>query len=180
MRLPERLPLLVCTVPLLLYAATLSANFNFDGTVFALLLRQSLAVGSPFSHLHFQHLLYGPATFLFARPLPVDPLRALQLFGWGVTELSLLLFLLPSLLPRCLPTWPPIAPRFAKCEEPGATLRGLPTLYIKMPQRRASPFERPRAIYAARNELRPRLLSPRVHAMLVGLPCRSHSAHHQG
>ena len=35
MRLPERLPLLVCTVPLLLYAATLSANFNFDGTVFA-------------------------------------------------------------------------------------------------------------------------------------------------
>ncbi len=122
MRLPERLPLLVCTVPLLLYAATLSANFNFDGIVFALLLRQSLAVGSPFSHLHFQHLLYGPSTFLFARPLPVDPLRALQLFGWGVTELSLLLFLLPSLLPRFLPTWPPIAPRFAYLASPLAAL----------------------------------------------------------
>ena len=91
MRLPERLPLLVCTVPLLLYAATLSANFNFDGTV-------------------------------FARPLPVDPLRALQLFGWGVTELSLLLFLLPSLLPRFLPTWPPIAPRFAYLASPLAAL----------------------------------------------------------
>ena len=102
MRLPERLPLLVCTVPLLLYAATLSANFNFDGTVFALLLRQSLAVGSPFSHLHFQHLLYGPATFLFARPLPVDPLRALQLFGWGVTGLSLFLFA-SALSKRSLP-----------------------------------------------------------------------------
>ena len=86
------LPLLVCAIPLLLYAATLSDNFNFDGTVFALLLRQSLAVGSPFSHLHFQHLLYGPATFLFARLLPMDPLRALQLFGWGVTGLSLFLF----------------------------------------------------------------------------------------
>lgn len=108
MRLPERLPLLVCTVPLLLYAATLSANFNFDGTVFALLLRQSLAAGSPFSHLHFQHLLYAPATFLFNRLLPIDPLKALQLFGWGVTGLSLFLFALAlskrSLSPS-LRTW---------------------------------------------------------------------------
>ena len=74
----------------------------------------------------------------------------------------------------------PIAPRFAKCEEPGATLRWLPTLHIKMPQRRASPIERPRALYAARNELRPWILPPRVYTMLVGLPCWSHSAHHQG
>ena len=36
--------------------------------------------------------------------------------------LSLLLFLLPSLFPRFLPTWPPIAPRFAYLASPLAAL----------------------------------------------------------
>lgn len=108
MRLPERLPLLAGATLLLLYAATLSGNFNFDGTVFALFLRQSLAAGSPLPYLHFQHLLYAPTTFLFNRLLPIDPLKALQLFGWGVTGLSLFLFALAlskrSLSPS-LRTW---------------------------------------------------------------------------
>ena len=74
-----------------LYIKTLSSNFNFDGVVYSIFLRNSIITKSPLSFLHYQHLLYQPISYFFyiLSPIKLDPLIFLQFESLLFSLLSL-------------------------------------------------------------------------------------------
>ncbi len=74
-------PILLFFLFFYLYLNTLSKNFNFDGVVYALFLRNSLVLKNPLSFLHYQHLLYQPLSYFLylVSFMKLDPLFFLQL-----------------------------------------------------------------------------------------------------
>jgi len=90
------LPFFLIFVLFFLYIKTLSLNFNFDGVVYALFLRNSIITKSPFSFLHYQHLVYQPLSYFFYKTLKtnLDPLIFLEFESLFFSILSLILFYL--------------------------------------------------------------------------------------
>jgi hypothetical protein len=77
-----------------LYIQTLSKNYNFDGTVFALFLRNSIIIKQPFSFLQYQHLLYQPISyFLYSlSPVKTDILLFLQAENFFISLFTIVIF----------------------------------------------------------------------------------------
>jgi len=79
-----------------IYLKTLSSNFNFDGVVYALFLRNSIIIKSPLGFLHYQHLLYQPISYFFYKTMKtnLDPLIFLEFESLFFSILSLIFFYL--------------------------------------------------------------------------------------
>ncbi len=79
----------------LIYLGFLSCQYNFDGTVFALWLKEALARGATGPLWHPRHLIYLPIGYALGRalaPLNLGAVTVLQLLDTAFAFLSLLLY----------------------------------------------------------------------------------------
>lgn len=92
-------PVLLFFLSFNFYLFFLSANYNFDGVVFALFLKEAIVTGNPFIHPHYQHPLYQPLVFGIYKLLflKIDPLIYLQVLDAVAGALSTALFYLLAL-----------------------------------------------------------------------------------